>query len=296
MLSAFLMKRAGREDRGVKEISLETKLERMKGHLRNLQSVAVAFSAGVDSTFLLKVAIDTLGADKVIAVTADSDSLARAEFEEAVKLAEAMGARHAVIKTDEFNDPNYLANPANRCYYCKNELFNKLGAFITEHGLNAVVAGVNADDYADWRPGIQAGREHQVHTPCADAGLTKQDIRVLSRRMGLPTFDKPAMPCLASRIPYGETITPEKLKMIERGEALLRSLGFDECRVRHHQNLARIEVPAQQIEKLCQPETRQRIETAFREIGYAYVAVDLRGFRSGSMNEVIALGQSKATN
>ncbi|NLX14011.1 MAG: ATP-dependent sacrificial sulfur transferase LarE [Phycisphaerales bacterium] len=263
----------------------------MKSGLRALESVAVAFSAGVDSTFLLKVAVDTLGPDKVIAVTADSDSLARAEFEEAVKLAEGMGARHAVIKTGEFDDPNYLANPANRCYYCKNELFGKLGEFIAEHGLKAVVAGVNADDYADWRPGIQAGREHHVYTPCADAGLTKQDIRALSRRMGLPTYDKPAMPCLASRIPYGEAITPEKLKMIERGEALLREMGFPECRVRHHQNLARIEVPAGQIEILCRPETRQQVESAFRDIGYAYVAVDLRGFRSGSMNEVIAFGQ-----
>ncbi len=289
------MNGSGRKGLLVQSMTLDVKLDKMKSDLRALESVAVAFSAGVDSTFLLKVAIDTLGSDKVIAVTADSDSLARAEFEEAVKLAEAMGARHAVIKTDEFNDPNYLANPANRCYYCKNELFSKLDTFIKEHGFNAVVAGVNADDHADWRPGIQAGREHQVHTPCADAGLTKQDIRVLSRQMGLPTFDKPAMPCLASRIPYGETITPEKLNMIERGEALLREMGFPECRVRHHQNLARIEVPADEIERLCRPETRQRIEAAFREIGYAYVAVDLRGFRSGSMNEVIDLGQSKAT-
>jgi uncharacterized protein len=270
---------------------LAHKLEKMKDILRSMERVAVAFSAGVDSTFLLKVAIDTLGPDNVVAVTADSDSLARAEYDEAVKLADAMGADHAVVKTREMDDPNYRANPENRCYYCKSELFTKLDDFIAERGLNGVVAGVNADDYDDWRPGIQAGREHDVRAPCAEAAMTKADIRALSAAMGLPTFDKPAMPCLASRVQYGEEITPEKLKQIERSEALLRSMGFRECRVRHHNNLARIEVPADRIAEICQPDTLARIDAALREFGYAYVTVDLRGLRSGSMNEVIAFGK-----
>lgn len=270
---------------------VEEKLERMKDILRSLERVAVAFSAGVDSTFLLKVAIDTLGPSNVVAVTADSDSLARAEFDQAVRLAESMGAEHVIIKTREMDNPDYRANPANRCYFCKSELFERLDAFIAERGLKAAVAGVNADDYDDWRPGIQAGREHLVRAPCAEAGLTKQDIRELSQRMGLPTYNKPASPCLASRIQYGEEITPAKLKQIEQAEDFLHSLGFRECRVRHHHNLARIEVPVDRIVEICQPRMLEKIDTALRGFGYAYVTVDLRGFRSGSMNEVIAFGK-----
>jgi uncharacterized protein len=157
--------------------------------------------------------------------------------------------------------------------------------------MSAVVNGINADDYSDWRPGLQAAKEHTVRAPCAEAGMSKNDIRVLSERMGLPTFDKPASPCLSSRVQYGETITPVKLKQIERSEALLHSLGFRECRVRHHNNLARIELPADQIARACQPEILAQIESGLRRFGYAYVTIDLRGFRSGSMNEVIAFGK-----
>ena len=271
--------------------SAQEKLDEMSGILRSLKRVAVAFSAGVDSTFLLKVAIDVLGPENVVAVTADSDSLARQEFDEAARLAEQFGAEHVVIQTREMDDPNYRANPSNRCYYCKSELFEKIDGFLAERGLEVAVAGVNADDYDDWRPGIQAGKERGVRAPCAEAGMTKEDIRLLSEQMGLPTYDKPASPCLASRVQYGEEITPAKLKQIERGEVLLHSLGFRECRVRHHANLARIEVPAAEIERLCSPEIRQQIDTAFREFGYDYVTVDVRGFRSGSMNEVIAFGK-----
>jgi uncharacterized protein len=271
--------------------SIDAKLARMQEILRSLKRVAVAFSAGVDSTFLLKVARDTLGAENVVAVTARSSSLAEAEFAEARELADQIGVEWVIIDTQEFSNPDYLANPENRCYYCKSELYGELDRFIAERGLNASICGINADDYDDWRPGIQAAREHGVHAPCAEAGMTKQDIRVLSGRMGLPTFDKPAMPCLSSRIPYGQSITPEKLKMIEQGEAFLRSMGFRECRVRHHDTLARIELPADQIEKAMEPETRKRIDAALREFGYAYVAIDLRGFRSGSLNEVIAFGK-----
>jgi uncharacterized protein len=267
----------------------------MQDILRGLQRVVVAFSAGVDSTFALKVAIDTLGAENVVAVTAQSESLARQEFEEAVELAEQFGAEHVILETEEMSDPNYLANPENRCYFCKSELYTKLDGFLAERGFKAVINGINAEDYSDWRPGIQAANEHEVVAPCALAGMTKNDIRVLSERMELPTYDKPASPCLSSRVAYGEEITPEKLKQIERAEEFLRELGFRECRVRHHNNLARIEVPAHEIERIAGEEIRSRIDARFREIGYNYVTVDLRGFRSGSMNEVIAFGKKQAS-
>jgi uncharacterized protein len=267
----------------------EQKLEEMKEILRSLKRVAVAFSAGVDSTFVLKVAIDTLGPENVVAVTGKSDSLAEAEFEEARKLAEQFGARHVVVETEEMKDPNYASNPANRCYFCKSELYGKLDNLIREYGLNAALSGINADDYSDWRPGIQAASEHAVRSPCAEAGMTKEDIRYLSAKLGIPIFDKPASPCLSSRVQYGETITPEKLKMIERSEAFLHSLGFRECRVRHHNNLARIELPQDRITDALQPEMLRKIDATLREFGYKYVTVDLRGFRSGSMNEVIQI-------
>jgi len=275
------------------DVAGEQKLERMKETLRSLRRVIVAFSAGVDSTFVLKVAIDTLGPGNVLAATADSDSLSRAEFEEARALAEKFGAPHRVLATQEMDDPNSRANPENRCYFCKTELYTKLRPILAAEGYTAIVNGINADDLGDWRPGIQAARENNVRSPCAEAGLTKRDIRVLSQQMGLPTYDKPASPCLSSRIQYGEEITPEKLKMVEQGEAFLRSLGLPECRVRHHNNLARIEIPADQIATFMQPEMRAKIDAEFRRIGYTYVAMDLRGFRSGSMNEVIAFRQKQ---
>jgi uncharacterized protein len=273
--------------------TVDEKLARLQGLLRSMRRVVVAFSAGVDSTFLLKVAIDTLGPENVLAVTARSDSLARQEFEQATKLAESMGAAHRIIDTEEFDDPNYRANPTNRCYYCKTELYTKLRPIMEAEGYAAVVNGTNADDLGDYRPGLQAADEQAVRAPCAEAGMTKADIRELSERMGLPTFDKPASPCLSSRIQYGEEITAEKLRMIEAGEAFLRENGFRVCRVRHHSNLARIEVPADQIARLMEPELRDRLDAEFRRIGYQYVTIDLRGFRSGSMNEVIAFGKKQ---
>lgn len=255
-----------------------------------MESVAVAFSAGVDSTFVLKAAIDTLGAKNVVAVTGRSDSLARAEFEEAGTIAANLGVEHVILDTDEFDNPNYVSNPTNRCYFCKTTLYTHLERFIADRGLKAVVNGINADDLGDYRPGIEAAREHGVRCPAAEAGLTKEDIRELSRRLGLSTFNKPASPCLSSRVQYGEHITPEKLRMIEAGEAFLHKMGIRQCRVRHHDNLARIEVPAESIPLLADPVQAARIDAYFRTLGYHYVALDLRGFRSGSMNEVIPLG------
>ena len=208
----------------------------MQAILRELESVAVAFSAGVDSTLVLRVALDVLGPENVVAVTGRSDSLARAEFDQAVELASAVGAEHVVLDTDEFANPNYTSNPSNRCYFCKTTLYDHMERFIQERGINTIVNGINADDLGDFRPGIQAAKEHAVRAPAAEAGLTKADVRELSRRFGLPTFDKPASPCLSSRVPYGQAVTPEKLRMIEAAEAFLHSLGIRECRVRHYQS------------------------------------------------------------
>lgn len=269
--------------------NLDEKYEHLRRILRDLESVAVAFSAGVDSTLLLKVAIDVLGPDQVVAVTGRSDSLARAEFDQACALAESFGAEHVVLDTDEIENPDYLRNPINRCYFCKATLYSHMERFIKERGIKAIVSGTNTDDLGDFRPGIDAGHDHKVRSPLAEAGLTKDDLRELSDRFGLPTFDKPASPCLASRVPYGETITPEKLKMIEAAEAFLHGMGIRECRVRHHEKVARIEVPPRFIPMLAEPENAARIDEHFRTLGFNYVALDLRGFRSGSMNEVIPL-------
>ncbi len=274
---------------------LKQKTAQLAEIIKPLGRVAVAFSAGVDSTFILKFAADTLGPENVVAVTAKSDSLAAAEFEQTVTLANLVGVRHVVIETDEFDDPNYLANPVNRCYFCKTSLYNHMADFCASHDIPAAINGINADDLGDHRPGIQAAREHNVLTPAADAGLTKDDIRKLSAEMNLPTFDKPASPCLSSRVQYGENITPEKLRMIESCEKFLHELGFRECRVRHHNNLARIEVPADRIRDLLDLEMRSRIDDHFRSAGYQYITIDIQGFRSGSMNEVIAFGQVQPT-
>lgn len=289
---------AGADRPGASDSPLDEKLARMRACIRSHAPVAVAFSGGVDSTFVLKVAVDELSAQRVIAFTGISPSLAASERQAACDLAAAFGARHVLLPTQEFADSNYLANPANRCYYCKTELYSRIKAWLRAQRDETVpgrphtlVNGTNLDDLGDHRPGLAAAAEHGVVSPCVEAGLTKPEIRVLSARLGLPTAEKPAMPCLSSRVQYGETITPEKLRMIERGEAILRGLGLTDCRVRHHDRLARIEVPAAWIERLASAAIRERIDAAFREIGYQYVALDLRGFRSGSLNEVIAFGK-----
>lgn len=273
------------------ETNITRKLAAMTSHIRGLKRVAVAFSGGVDSTFVLKACVDAVGPDNVVAVTGTSDSLASRELSEAKSLAESMGVRHVLIDPREFDDPNYLANPTNRCFYCKTALYEKMAAVLDEHKLQAALNGTNVDDLGDYRPGLEAAKEHGVLSPCVDAGLTKSEIRELSAAMGLPTHDKPAAPCLSSRVQYGEEITSEKLHMIEQAENLLRDMGFRECRVRHHNNLARIEVPVEQIARVIEPNTRNAIDAAFRDFGYAYVTIDLRGFRSGSLNEVIAFGK-----
>jgi uncharacterized protein len=268
---------------------LEARYTRLADILRNLRSVVVAFSAGADSTLVLKVAADVLGPGHLLAVTADSPSVPRAELRDAQRLAAEVGVEHLIIQTTEFQRPEYLANPTNRCYFCKDTLYDHLERVRSVRGFSAIVNGANADDSKDWRPGLQAAGEHAVRAPLAEAGLTKNDVRTLSQRLGLATWDKPASPCLSSRIPYGEEVTPEKLHAIESAEEFLRGLGIRECRVRHHGELARIEVPAAWIPRLADRALAAEIVRRFQELGYAYVTLDLEGFRSGSLNEVIPL-------
>jgi uncharacterized protein len=292
----------------------DSKLDRLRELLRSFGSCLVAYSGGVDSAFLARVAFDVLG-DKALAVIADSPSLPRRELAEALQIASRFQIPVRVVKTAEFENADYLANPANRCYFCKHELFDALAPIARAEGLAVIAYGENASDTGDFRPGAQAAAEFQVRAPLKEVGLTKAEIRELSAQIGLPTADKPQMACLSSRIPYGEPVTPEKLAMIERAEAVLRDLGFYDVRVRHHElpiadcrlpiaesaagskseirnpkseivrPLARIEVGGGELSKFLTGDTAARVASALRAMGYAHVTLDLQGYRRGSANE-----------
>ena len=262
------------------------KLARCREILQSLGSVVVAFSAGVDSTFLLALAVQTLGPAGVLAAMGVSPSLAQRERSAGRVLAQRLGATLVEVPTGEMDDPNYTANSPQRCFYCKKDLFERLTELARQCGRAVVVSGANADDRGDFRPGLRAGQELGVRNPLMEAGLTKAEIRAASRAMGLETWDKPAMACLASRVQYGQGITPELLGRIERAENVLKDLGFVQCRVRDHGSLGRIEVPADRIAAVV--ERRAEILSAMEGLGYTYVTLDLRGFRSGSMNEEIS--------
>lgn len=255
--------------------------------LSALGSVVVAYSGGVDSAYLAYVAHDTLG-ERALAITADSPSYAERHRRMAVRIARLCGLHHEIIRTGELDRPEYRANPANRCYFCKHELYTHLTRIAAP--LHAVVVdGNNADDRGDYRPGRQAAREFGVRSPLDEVDLTKDEIRDLSRRVGLPTWDEPASACLSSRIPYHTEVTDEKLRMIERAEQVLWSLGFSVCRVRHHDELARIEVGRDEIPRALDAEVGAAILRELKAIGYRYVAVDLQGYRTGSLNEGLLL-------
>ncbi len=272
----------------------EGKLAQMRAAVRGFGSALVAFSGGVDSTFVLKIAVEELG-EKAIALTALSPSVAPDEADEAKALATQLGAKHLVLESHELSDPRYAANPSNRCYFCKTELYGITEETRAGLGLAVVLDGFNADDKKDHRPGHQAARERKVVSPLGDAGLTKDEIRAWSHRLGLPTWDKPQMACLASRLPYGTQVTVERLNKVGGAERALRELGLRTFRVRYHGEVARLEVAAQELPKLAEPAFRAQVDQAVKKHGFTFVAVDLEPFRSGRLNDSLPLEKTGHT-
>ena len=272
------------EKRGACFDLLEEKEQRLRALLKSYGSVMIAFSGGTDSAYLAYVAHSEMG-ERMIAVTGDSASYPTFQRSLADHLTNRLGIRHEMIFTEEFEDQNYTSNPPNRCYYCKTELYGKLNELARERGFQVICDGTNADDASDYRPGRQAARERDVRSPLLECGLTKADIRELSRRAGLPTWDEPASACLSSRVPYGQVVTIEKLSMVDKAEIALKQLGFRQVRVRHHGDVARIEVAEEEMLRALDLNMAQRMSDALKAIGFKYVALDLEGYRTGSLNE-----------
>ena len=267
-------------------MDIHEKLNNMIEHINGMGNLAIAFSGGVDSTFLLKVAADTLG-DKVIAITARSSAYPEREFRQAENFAISLGVKHIVIVSEELEIDGFAENPVDRCYFCKLELFKKIKEVARQHGITYVADGSNTDDTGDYRPGMKALKELEVVSPLKEAGMSKEDIRLLSKEMGLPTWNRQAFACLASRFPYGHKITSEKLEMVDRAEQFLLDLGFNQIRVRHHGDLARIEAGAAELKRFFLEDLMESVYNELRKIGFTYVALDMKGYRTGSMNEVI---------
>jgi uncharacterized protein len=268
---------------------LQAKCQHLLAIVRGLKAAAVAFSGGIDSTVVAQAAVLALG-DAAVAVTADSPSVPRAEIAEAVQLARRIGIHHRLMKTEEFDNPDYLKNDGSRCYFCKDELYSRLENLLPEIGAEVICSGANLDDLGDYRPGLKAAAEHKVRHPLQEAGFTKAHVRALAKAWDLPIWDKPASPCLSSRLAPGVQVSSERTGRIEAAEAYLKELGYRECRVRLHEGeLARIEVPAAELWRLADPETRETMTKRFRELGFRFVTLDLEGFRSGSLNVLVSL-------
>jgi len=270
------------------------KARRLRDILSSYESVLVAFSGGVDSAYLAIAAQQALG-DRALAVTADSPSYPDTHRRLALSIASSFGLAHQIIRTDELHRPEYRANPANRCYYCKDELYSRLAAVAAERGLAVVVDGNNADDRGDYRPGRQAAREHGVRSPLDEAGLTKDEIRELARAAGLASWNEPASACLSSRIPYGHEVSNDVLRQIEQAETALRDLGFRIFRVRHHDDVARLEIARSEMARALDPDVSAQLTSSLEALGYKYVSLDLRGYRLGSLNEALRLRPVAAT-
>ncbi|HUI25638.1 MAG TPA: ATP-dependent sacrificial sulfur transferase LarE [Candidatus Kryptonia bacterium] len=267
-------------------MELDAKFDRLREIIGGMQRVLVAYSGGVDSTFLLRVAAIELG-DHAVALTTKSPTAADDDFELAVTLAREFGVRHIVIDANELEIAGYAENPSNRCYFCKSNLYEICAAEAPKLGIEHIVDGANLDDLGDYRPGLTAASEHRIRHPLVEAGLTKQEIRDLSHSLGLPTWDKPSSPCLSSRFPYGTAITLAGLQRVAGGERVLQALGFRECRVRYHETIARIEVPAHEIARFADDAVRASVVRELKALGFLYVTLDLQGFRSGSLNEAL---------